>query len=374
MEVKKTILLIDDETDFVSMFRFILENSSFRVISASTPEEGLEKAKQNPDLILLDLNMPGMNGHEVCKRLKEDKNTLHIPVIMLTCQDKTIDKIEAFNLGVVDYIHKQIPTQEIIVRIKAILKRTSSAISSLTVQERNEKMMQLRKILDEKDIRTMFQPIIRMNDRHPIGYEALTRGPKGTFFENPLNLFAVADEADMSFDLDALCLAQSVKRAESFIKDRLLFLNADAGVLNSEYLRNLEFIKGTSILPSQICIEITERTCISNFSLLSKNLNTLKPIGVMFVIDDLGEGYASLKAIIELHPEFIKIDMSLIRNINADLIKQSLVQLICDLAKKINSRLIAEGIETEEEYQTLLALGLEYGQGYLFAKPTENPI
>ena len=371
METKKTILIIDDEPDFLEMFRFILENSNFHVITAPTPEEGLQKACHNPDLILLDLNMPRMNGHEVCKQLKEDKHTMHIPVIMLTCQDKTLDKIEAFNLGVLDYIGKQIPTEEILVRIKAILKRTSSAISSLTQQERNEKIMQLRKIIDAQEIKTLYQPIVLMSSRQPLGYEALTRGPKGTFFENPLNLFAVANEANMSFELDTLCLSQSVKNAERFIKESKLFLNADASVLNSEYLRNLEFLRGSKIPPSQICIEITERTCISNFSQLSSNLSNLKPVGVMFVIDDLGEGYASLKAIVELKPEFIKIDMSLIRNINADLVKQSLVQIICDLARKINSHLIAEGIETEEEYKTLLELGLEYGQGYLFAKPAE---
>lgn len=374
METKKTLLIIDDETDFLATLRFILENNNFRVISASSPEEGLVKAKSNPDLILLDLNMPKMSGHEVCKRLKEDTSTLHIPVIMLTCQDKTIDKVEAFNLGVVDYINKQSPTDEIIVRIKSILKRSSGAINALTIQERNEKVIQLRNIIETKDIRTLFQPIVRMNERKPIGYEALTRGPKGTFFENPLNLFAMADETNMSFALDTLCLSHSVKQAESFIQDKLLFLNADASVLNSEYLRRLEFLKGSKLNPAQICIEITERTCISNFAQLSSSLGTLKPVGIMFVIDDLGEGYASLKAIVELHPEFIKIDISLIRNINADLIKQSLVQVICDLAKKINSRLIAEGIETEAEYQTLLTLGVEYGQGYLFARPTENPV
>lgn len=371
METKKLVLVIDDEPDFVETLRFILENSNFRVITTTSPEEGLEKARQNPDLILLDLKMPHMSGHDVCKRLKENIETMHIPIVMLTSEEQLLDKVEAFNLGVADYIGKHFPIEELLVRIKSVIKRNSSSVTFLTLQEKNEKIMFLRKIIDERSIRTFYQPIVRMDTRQPIGYEALARGPKGTFFENPINLFAVANEANMSFELDTLCMSNSVKNAEKFIKDNLLFINTDASVLNSEYLKKLEFMKDSKLNPSQICIEITERTCITNFSLISNNLSSLKPIGVMFVIDDLGEGYSSLKALVELKPEFIKIDMGLIRNVNADVVKQSLIQVICDLNKKMKSHLIAEGIETEEEYKTILSLGVEFGQGYLFAKPQE---
>jgi EAL domain-containing protein (putative c-di-GMP-specific phosphodiesterase class I) len=371
MENKKLILIIDDEKDFAEMMRFSLENSNFNVAIASSPEEGLLKAKQKPDLILLDLNMPGMNGHEVCKLIKEDTSTMHIPVIMLTCQDNTMDKVQAFNLGVADYIGKQFPTEEILVRVKSLLRRFSNTLTFANEQEKNEKIMQLRNIIETKDIRTVFQPIVTLASRQPIGYEALARGPRGTFFENPLNLFALAAEANMSYELDSLCLDLAAQRANSFLKQQLLFLNVDASVINSAYLKSLQFLKGSIIAPSQICIEITERTFISNFDKIAENLNSLKPMGVMIVIDDLGEGYSSLRAIVELKPAFIKADISLVRDVNSDVIKQSLIQVISKLAKKVNSLLIAEGVETEEEYKTLLSMRVEFGQGYLFARPTE---
>jgi EAL domain-containing protein (putative c-di-GMP-specific phosphodiesterase class I) len=372
METKKRILIVDDEPDFLNLFRFILENANYSVLTASSPEEGLEKAKQNPDLILLDLNMPRMNGHEVCKQLKENIKLMHIPVVILTSQDKTLDKVQAFNLGVLDFINKQTHTEEILVRIKSILRRSFTILGSLSDKDRNEKIMKLKKIIEEKNIRTLYQPIVTLTDREPVGYEALARGPQGTFFENPLNLFALASEANMSFELDTLCLNLAVERAAPFISHKLLFLNVDPFVINSDYLKNLEFLKSSTLTPSQICIEITERTFVTNFETLSTNLNKLKSMGVMVVIDDLGEGYSTLKAIVELKPKYIKADISLVRNINSDIVKQNMMQMIAELAKKIDCTIIAEGIETEEEFKTLVSLGIKFGQGYLFARPTES--
>lgn len=372
METKKLILLIDDEPDFLVTMRFFLENSNFRTITASSPEEGLEKARLKPDLILLDLIMPGMDGHEVCRRLKEDSTTLFIPIIMLTSHDKTLDKVEALNLGVADYIGKHFPFEEILARIKAVLREKTIALSLEAIQERNKKILELRRIIDEVNLRILFQPIVELPTRQPIGYEAFTHGPKGSFLENAVDLFSLANEANMFYELDKLCLSLAIKKASFIPSEQLLFLNTDPTVIDKQYFRNLNFLEDYPVRPSRICLEITERTCITNFSRLSDDLNYLRSLGIRVAIDDVGEGYASLKAIAELKPEFIKIDISLVRNVDSDGVKNNLVQFIVNLGKKINSCLIAEGIETEEEYNMLLFLGVDYGQGYLFARPFEQ--
>jgi EAL domain-containing protein (putative c-di-GMP-specific phosphodiesterase class I) len=176
----------------------------------------------------------------------------------------------------------------------------------------------------------------------------------------------------MSYDLDTLCLELAAKRAEGFLKDKLLFLNTDPSVISTDYFREIKFLQGVSLPPSQICVEITERTYISNFARFNDNLNKVKPLGVMIVIDDLGEGYSSLKAIAEFKPSYIKIDMGLVRNIHKDEVKQSICQVIVDLSAKIGSKVIAEGVETEEEYKALQSLKVEFGQGFLFGKPAER--
>jgi EAL domain-containing protein (putative c-di-GMP-specific phosphodiesterase class I) len=255
-----------------------------------------------------------------------------------------------------------------------VIKRSYPETSLLSKQERDNRIIELRQIIEQKNIRSVYQPIVTLKDRTPIGYEALARGPKGTYFENPINLFSLATDSHMSFDLDSLCLNLAVKRAEPFLKDSLLFLNADPAVILSEYLKKLQFLEDSTIPPAQVCIEISERTFITNFQEFARQIRVLKPLGVMIVIDDLGEGYSSLKIIAELNPDFIKADMSLVRGVDSDPVKQSLIRVICELTKQINSRLIAEGVETEEECKTLMSLGVELGQGYLFARPYEFPV
>jgi EAL domain-containing protein (putative c-di-GMP-specific phosphodiesterase class I) len=373
MDIKKTILIIDDEQDFLDLMRFYLEGANFRVETALTSEEGLQKASSKPDLILLDLTLPGMNGHEVCKRINENKSLSSIPIIMLTQRTKTVDKVEAFSLGAVDYISKQISFEEILARIKAALRTNLPEVALTAKRERNNKILELRKIIDEKDLKTLYQPILTLASRTTIGYEALTRGPEGSILENAINLFTFASEENMFAELDQTCLTLAVKRADFLTENSILFLNTDPIVLNNEYFRKMEFLKDSSIKPSQICFEITERTCIRNFSKTAVDLAYFKSKGVKVAIDDVGEGYASLKSIAELVPEFIKVDMSLVRDIDKDTIKLTLMEVISGLAKKINSHVVAEGVETEEEYKALLSLGVEYGQGYHFARPVERP-
>lgn len=371
MENKKLILLIDDEPDFTDTMQLLLTNSGFRTEVAYNPREGIKKASLKPDLILLDLNMPQMNGHQVCRQLKENAPTQNIPIIMLTAFNKTIDKVEALNLGVADYISKSFPFEEILARIKAVLRERAVAEDPKTLQEKNEKIIELRKIIDEKNIKILFQPIVELATKNPIGYEALTRGPKGTFLESPINLFSLAVETNMFFELDRLCRNTSAQKAKFITKNNILFLNTDPSIIDTDYFKNMEFLSGTTLLPSQICIEITERTSVKNFSELGSKLAYFKSMGIKTAIDDVGSGYSTLAAVAQLNPEFIKIDMSLIRNVDSDETKKNLVQVIITLAKKLNCQIIAEGIETENEYNTLLSLGVKYGQGYLFAKPHE---
>ena len=370
MEKTFTLLLIDDDQDFLSTMQFFFESVNFKVVAALGPQEGLEKARLKPDLILLDVSMPGMDGFQVCKYLKEDEVTKHIPIIMLTLRAETLDKVTAFDLGVSDYMGKFFSFDEMLVRVKAVLRETSSKNIGRATEEKNKKILELRNILDKKEVRILYQSIIDLSTKAPIGYEAFSRGPEGTFLESPINLFNFASEADMLFELDTLCRDLSVKNATFLKREEMLFLNADPVVVSTSHFQELGFLKDSKIAPGQICIEITERTYIKNFPMLSRDLKLMRSMGVKMAIDDVGEGYSSLNAVAELKPEFIKVDINITRNIDTDNVKYNLVRLIASLAESIGSHLIAEGIETEAEYEKLLSLGVEYGQGYLFMRPS----
>ncbi|MDO8602272.1 MAG: response regulator transcription factor [Candidatus Omnitrophota bacterium] len=121
---KEKILIIEDEKDIVKMLDYNLRKENFRVFSANNGEDGLDMArKENPDLVLLDLMLPEMDGLDVCKAVKNDAKTAHIPIIILTAKAQEFDKVVGLELGADDYVTKPFSPRELIARIKAVLRR-----------------------------------------------------------------------------------------------------------------------------------------------------------------------------------------------------------------------------------------------------------
>jgi phosphate regulon transcriptional regulator PhoB len=122
--MKEKILIVDDEKDIVKMLDYNLKKEGFRTISAYDGEDALDSAtRENPNLIILDLMLPGIDGLEVCKTLKKETKTAHIPIIMLTAKAQEADKIVGLELGADDYVTKPFSPRELIARVKAILRR-----------------------------------------------------------------------------------------------------------------------------------------------------------------------------------------------------------------------------------------------------------
>lgn len=131
---KKKILVVDDEEHIIELIKFNLEKEGCSVITANSGDEALKLAKEKvPDLILLDLMLPGIDGLEVCKQIRQDKNIFHIPIIMITAKSEEIDKIAGLELGADDYITKPFFVREMVARVKAILRRVSISKQSNTV-------------------------------------------------------------------------------------------------------------------------------------------------------------------------------------------------------------------------------------------------
>ncbi|MFP4453354.1 MAG: response regulator [Desulfobacterales bacterium] len=121
---EKTILVIEDDTDILNLIAWHLEHEGFHALKQTSGDQGLEAAiGERPDLVILDLMLPGTDGLEVCKTLKRNKGTQNIPVIMLTAKGEEIDRIVGFELGADDYIVKPFSPRELMLRIKAVLRR-----------------------------------------------------------------------------------------------------------------------------------------------------------------------------------------------------------------------------------------------------------
>jgi EAL domain-containing protein (putative c-di-GMP-specific phosphodiesterase class I) len=205
-----------------------------------------------------------------------------------------------------------------------------------------------------------------------VGYEALTRGPANTFLEVPDALFSCSDRARLSGELDALCRTQAVRNARGFASTLKLFVNALPEALTAPGLaeNGLEdLLAEITLEPRNLVLEITERCAIENFDRFCEELAEIRRRGFLVAIDDVGTGYSSLQSISEVQPDFLKIDISLIKNVHQSLIKQHLVESLLQMGSRIGARVIAEGIESEAEYRALRACGVRYGQGFYFARP-----
>ncbi|MBW7876987.1 MAG: EAL domain-containing protein [Candidatus Cloacimonetes bacterium] len=230
----------------------------------------------------------------------------------------------------------------------------------------------LQQIILDEDIKTVYQPMIDSVTGEIFSYEALSRGPEGTEFFNPLFLFEIAKESELLFELDNVCRKRAVDNAVALNPNLKLFINALPTTIHEpsfreQYLK--EFLKKYGLKPENLVFEITESLAIQNYDSFIKDIHSYTDDGYQIALDDTGTGYSSFETILKIKPHYIKIDISMVRNVDTDPLKQTMIQALLNIAKSINARSIAEGIETVSEFKKLKELGVNYCQGYLFAKP-----
>ncbi len=233
----------------------------------------------------------------------------------------------------------------------------------------------LQKLIIDEDIRTVFQPIVELNTLDIIGYEALARGPEESEYVSPVLLFSLAAESGLSFELDRLCRKKAFESVHKMKIDAKIFVNTLSMSIYDPEFRGMylkELLEDLKIKPENVVFEISEKLAIENYDIFRTALKDYTDIGIVHASDDVGKGYSDLERIMELHPGFLKVDISLVREIDKSYMKQEIMKAISRLAKGINSEIVAEGIETEAEYNTLKNLNIRYGQGYLFAKPSDK--
>jgi len=240
--------------------------------------------------------------------------------------------------------------------------------------EYNSKYM-LQKIIIEHQIYSVFQPIVDLGTLDIIGYEALSRGPKDTEFASPLLLFTFAAECGLSFELDRLCRKSAFGSIRKLKTDKKIFVNTLTMTIHDPEFRGAylkELLEDLKIKPENVVFEVSEKMAIDNYDMFRAAMKDYTDIGIVHASDDIGTGHSDLERIMELNPGFMKIDLSFVKDIDKSYIKQEIVKAMVTLANNIGSLIIAEGVETKEEYEKLKELKVTYGQGYLFGKPVEE--
>lgn len=241
-------------------------------------------------------------------------------------------------------------------------------------QQHYQSNYNLQKIIIEQQIQTVFQPIVDLDTLEIVGYEALSRGPKNTEFTSPLMLFTLAAEYGLSFELDTLCRRKAFERASDLPGHIKIFVNTLTMTIHDPQFRGMyleELMQDLKIKPENVVFEVNEKLAIANYEVFRRALKDYSDIGIVHASDDIGSGFSDLERIMELQPGYMKLDITLIRDIDKSYIKREIVRSMTTLAISIGSHVIAEGVETAEEYRALKEIGVHYGQGYLFGKPAE---
>ncbi|WP_373229423.1 EAL domain-containing protein [Cohnella sp.] len=265
------------------------------------------------------------------------------------------------------------PNKEII--YEGILKATEQMNASLLDQSGWELCLELDRLITESSIRSAYQPIIKLADGRVFGYEALTRCPEGSLFEGPLQLFQFAERQNQAFALDRLARETAIRHCPSLVSSQKIFINVTMGIINDPHFvsgQTVRWLSDRGLHPGQVVFELTERSSIDDFDAAKKILAHYRSQGYEIAIDDAGAGYSSLQSIVELNPDYIKVDRSLVKMADQDEMKKHMLRTFVRFAKKMNIRTVAEGIERPEELRLLRSMGFDYGQGYLIGRPTEQ--
>jgi EAL domain-containing protein (putative c-di-GMP-specific phosphodiesterase class I)/GGDEF domain-containing protein len=230
---------------------------------------------------------------------------------------------------------------------------------------------------DEPRIRSLFQPIVDLMNGEAIGYEVLSRGAGPV--QAPHALFSRARVEGVCWELERACWTAAVRRISLLsLEERRapFFLNVGPDVLSDPRFLDgstLELLARHGVSPRQIVLEITETSAFADSEQLRRITRQCMGLGFGIALDDFGAGHSGLVTLVHSAPHFIKLDKALVRDIHRHGYRQHLVKSLVAFASSVDTHLIAEGVETWDDLEVLLRLGVRYAQGFLMARPESDP-
>jgi EAL domain-containing protein (putative c-di-GMP-specific phosphodiesterase class I) len=370
-QTRSTVVIVDDEPQVLRTLARSLE-SSFDVKAYESPEQAIEHVRRGGvSVVISDIAMPGMTGIDLLRAIRN--HDPDIPVILITGEPTLEGATSAIELGVFRYLRKPCRTEEVrntveqasrLYRLAQTKREALELIGPAGASDRVGLEVTFQAALEA--LWVAYQPIISVSDRTVYGYEALMRSAHGAL-PGPQHLLEAAERLHALDTLDRLIRQRAVEPIAGAPPNTLLFIN-----LHPKDLMDPELADPGSPLAAianRVVLEVTERSSLGGLDDVQARVAELRKLGYRIAIDDLGAGYAGLTSFALLEPEFVKIDMTLTRGIDKSAVKQKLVSSLTSLCREMNMTIVTEGVETPAERDTLVGLGCDLLQGYLFAKP-----
>lgn len=236
-------------------------------------------------------------------------------------------------------------------------------VEKLSSEDHRRSVDRVQAVLDKELIYPVYQPILNLETGQVIAYEALSRFPAEPE-RGPDRWFAEAWDVGLGIPLELLAVRIAARALPQLPDDVSLSVNASPPTVFSE-----RFVSCFGASPDRVTVELTEHLKVDDYEGFTSKLAPLRAAGGRVAIDDFGAGYASLRHIIKVRPEWIKLDISLTERVDENPLVHALARSLVSFADEVGVRVIAEGIETEEELEALIEAGFRYGQGFYFGVP-----
>jgi EAL domain-containing protein (putative c-di-GMP-specific phosphodiesterase class I) len=373
-EDEPRLIIVDDDHSVLRVTERILALEGYRIVGCTSGHEALRVLEQQAfDAMLCDVQMPGMDGIQVLRSIRT--RGLDLPVVLISGQADLDSAVAAVEYGARRYLIKPVPAERLRIvveeavrsgRVNRAVERGVAEIHSGTfrVGSRPDLEGSLRRAM--ASLWMAYQPIVWANGGGSYGLEALLRTGEATL-PNPSTVLNAAESVQRVHGLGRLVREQVASDMSNLVEGTDVFVNIHPEDLLDETLYAAS--GPLALRASRVVLEISERASLEHVPGLADKVANLRALGFRLALDDLGGGYAGLSSFTLLEPEFVKLDMSLVRHVQKSATQQRVVRAMVEMCHDIGRLVICEGVESDEEREALAALGCDLLQGHLIGRP-----
>lgn len=387
MERIRVLVADDEETVLDVLSALITSDASLDLVgTAKDAESAIDLAcQEHPDVALLDARMPGGGGVRAAREIRRRcPSTRLVAISAYEDRDTVLTMLRA---GALSYVAKGDSTQQVLKAIHRSTEGKASISASLVADvaealaeyqayrarvppKQRDRMERIQRVLDGDELTMVYQPIVDLREGRVVGAEALARFAARP--RRPPNAwFADAVSVGRLVELEVMAARVALAELDRLPSEAYLSVNLSPETVCSPSLYEA-LNKGVDI--GRVVLEMTENAPVDDYEALGEALRHLRGGGIRLAIDDVGAGFSSLRHVVRLHPDFMKLDLTLTAGIDSDRTRQALVSTLVSFASQIGITLVAEGVETHGQLETLRALGVPYGQGFYLGRPGPVPM
>jgi PAS domain S-box-containing protein len=366
-------LVADDDESFRRVVVRLLRKADFDVLDVDSGYKAITALEKEPfDVVVSDVQMPDGGGLDLLRAVR--RVDLDVPVVLMTGQPSLAAAADAVEYGAFRYLTKPLDSQAFTRTVNhaarahalARLRREAFSVSGRHAGIADRAGLEVRFEKAIEGLSMVFQPIVHARTGALFGVEALMRTSEPSLPTPDAVLDAASKLGRLPLvgrKVRSLCGSIFAARSDNTV----LFVN-----LHPNDLHDIDLIDEGAVLTtiaSRVILEVTERASLDSSQQMHERIGRLRQLGFRLAIDDIGAGYSGLTSFTELTPEIVKIDMTLVRDVHTSAAKQRTIGALCRLCHEAGTLVVAEGVETLDERDTLVNLGCDLLQGYLLGKP-----